>query len=94
MTFRFKKSMSPVESEIGNYYCELIYRCSNITTNIPDGAENTITYLMTRDYEGLWRIVTSSANLPAWIYKHETQFGNAIDESLGIRAVSIEIKTH
>jgi hypothetical protein len=85
--------MSPVESEIGYYFCELTYRYSDLSSNISDASENALTYLMTRDYEGFWRIASSSANLPAWVYKHETQFGNAIDESLGIRAVRLEIKT-
>jgi hypothetical protein len=41
----------------------------------------------------LWRIVGSKKNLPSWIFKYETQFGEAIDESLGIKAVGLRSKT-
>jgi hypothetical protein len=56
-----------------------------------DDAEHTVNFYMARDTEGVWKIVPETSQLPPWLNKYETRFGEAIDASLGIETTHLEL---
>ena len=91
ISFRFRRSILPSEAEMDYYYFELSYSYTD-QDYIPTGnSDNNYSFMMARDIEGAWRI-TSDSNLPYWLHNYEKNFGDAVDESMGIKAADSDIK--
>ena len=91
MCFRFRGPISPAEVELNFYFFELTYKYQDLVSGEAENSEDKITYYMARDTDGVWKIVPETSQLPPWVYKYESRFGEAIDASLGIETTHLEL---
>jgi hypothetical protein len=89
MCFRFRGPLSPAECELNFYFFELTYKYEDGVER--EVSQHALNYYMARDTDGVWKIVPETSQLPPWVYKYETRFGEAIDASLGIETTHLEL---
>jgi hypothetical protein len=96
ITFTFRKSIVPAQAEIGYYYFTLTSRIHYGSEYISRSVcpDEFLEFYVARNLDGIWNITGEKSALPDWLFDFQTSFGNAIDESLGIRELNINMRTH